>query len=205
METFTVKLTKDEINHILDSFDYFGTATLCENGVQLEDSINEKLTKALESENVVEINMPDDFKIEQIDENENITNEKEEEVVNDNIIDEIGSVRTAIIPVDILLSECKTEIPDNVKEEIMNNAKEIDGKLMVEVEIENLGPNEENIESDNSEIVAEKIPGAIEEVSEEISEAIEELKINEPVSSNNESDSLIEDEVGVEDIQENEE
>lgn len=203
METFTVKLTKDEINHILDSFDYFGTATLCENGVQLEDSINEKLAKALESENVVEINMPDDFKIEQIDENENITNE--EEVVNDNIIDEIGTIRTAIIPVDTLLSECKTEIPDNVKEEIMKNAKEIDGKLMVEIEIENLGPNEENIESDNSEIVAEKIPGAIEEVSEEISEAIEELKINEPVSSNNESDSLIEDEVGVEDIQENEE
>ena len=183
METFTVKLTKDEINHILESFDYFGTATLCENGVQLEDSINEKLTKALESENenVVEINMPDDFKIEQIDENENITNEKEEEVVNDNIIDEIGSVRTAIIPVDILLSECKTEIPDNVKEEIMKNAKEIDGKLMVEVEIENLGPNEENIESDES------------------------INKETDISSTNELDSLIEDEVGVEDIQENEE
>ena len=179
METFTVKLTKDEINHILDSFDYFGTATLCENGVQLEDSINEKLTKALESENVVEINMPDDFKIEQIDENKNITNE--EEVVNDNIIDEIGTVRTAIIPVDTLLSECKTEIPDNVKEEIIKNAKEIDGKLMVEIEIENLGPNEENIESGES-----------------INKETETLSTNELYN-------IIEDEVGVEDIQENEE
>ena len=46
-KTYTVELTKDEIDHILTSFDMFGTATLRKDGVALEDSINEKLTKAL--------------------------------------------------------------------------------------------------------------------------------------------------------------
>ena len=48
-KTYIVELTKDEIDHIMTSFDMFGTATLRKDGVALEDSINEKLAKALKS------------------------------------------------------------------------------------------------------------------------------------------------------------
>ena len=56
-ELYTVQLTKDEIDHILTSFDMFGTATLRKDGVALEDSINEKLTLALQRKDIQSFNM----------------------------------------------------------------------------------------------------------------------------------------------------
>ena len=56
-ELYTVQLTKDEIDHILTSFDMFGTATLRKDGVALEDSINEKLTLALQRKDTQSFNM----------------------------------------------------------------------------------------------------------------------------------------------------
>lgn len=72
MKTYNVQLTEDEIDHIMTSFDMFGTATLRKDGVQLEDSINAKLARALmtegtenEIENVdVEFEDLDDMTIE---------------------------------------------------------------------------------------------------------------------------------------------
>lgn len=56
-ELYAVQLTKDEIDHILTSFDMFGTATLRKDGVALEDSINEKLTLALQRKDTQSFNM----------------------------------------------------------------------------------------------------------------------------------------------------
>ena len=56
-DLYTVQLTKDEIDHILTSFDMFGTATLRKDGVALEDSINEKLTLALQRKDTQSFNM----------------------------------------------------------------------------------------------------------------------------------------------------
>ena len=56
-DLYTVQLTKDEIDHILTSFDMFGTATLRKDGVALEDSINEKLTLVLQRKDTQSFNM----------------------------------------------------------------------------------------------------------------------------------------------------
>ena len=56
-ELYAVQLTKDEIDHILTSFDMFGTATLRKDGVALEDNINEKLTLALQRKDTQSFNM----------------------------------------------------------------------------------------------------------------------------------------------------
>lgn len=52
MKTYNVQLTKDEIDHIMTSFDMFATAGLRKDGVQLEDSINTKLALALQSDGI---------------------------------------------------------------------------------------------------------------------------------------------------------